>query len=111
MKTIDEVELESAVLKYLDISTSHITENDGKLLREFDEFLSNASLVVEPVRFGHHVFTSNDSREDWFIEDLKTHGFSDNFIAILQAADIADCTYIYFNPDGAVLESLERFDW
>lgn len=114
MKDVDEVEIESAVLRYLDISTAHITKKDGNLLLNWESVIENHNeftLVVDPVRFGHHVFTSNDAREDWFIEDLKTIGFSDNFISILQAADNIDCTYIYFNPDGAVLSSLETFDW
>jgi hypothetical protein len=102
--------IEPAIKKFLDISTAHITEKDGALLRKFEPDFS-LLMIVENTETASRVICADDPNSVHAIQVLRTMGFSINFIRILQEAHKMDCYFVSFDGDGTLVPDLETFDW
>jgi hypothetical protein len=102
--------LEPAIRKFLDISTSHITEKDGALLRNFEPDFK-LLMTVENTDYASRVICADDPNSVHAIQTLRHMGFSINFIRILQEAHKMECYFVSFDGDGVIVPNLATFDW
>lgn len=97
--------------KVLDISTSHITLEDNKLLSLQTEELPSQGPCVYNYLEGYFVFVS--SNPDNFKSDLvewEKH-FSPEFCRIMLHAHTIGVNYVQFDADGVEYKDLKTFSW
>lgn len=94
--------------KYLDISTAHITENDGRLISAKAPYRigeihggTGSLFYVPPIDCG---------TEDNIIREFSIFGFSPAFCQIFLLAQSKGARLINFDADGAA-HDLPTFDW
>ena len=95
--------------KNLDISTGHISPNDGVLLDNSTEE-SNSPLIVYRYPEGWFVYVPQDDTEEDTEEEInqyKEYGMSEQFCNIIKIASKNKCKYIQFDCDGIEYEDLE----
>ena len=89
----------------VDISTAHITANDGKLLRE-----QNFKRIYPAAPEGwSHLFRPTKSEKE--LEKIRQHGFSEYFINIVKLAETQEYPYIRFYADAEIIKDLPQFTW
>lgn len=91
-----------SIEKYLDVSTCHITQKDSELLP------NDIGLPIRVVldEYGFFVSVLKDG-----IDELKDHGFSDDFINVQKHALLNKCTYINLDRDGYIYEHMHQNNW
>jgi hypothetical protein len=105
------INLAPAVKRMIDLSTSHLTEEDTDLMR----LAINTSIDlprITPHRYGWIIFVSSDFSTEQ-AEAMKTFGFSDAMIAIYTAAAAmgGDVMILNFDSDADQVEGLPTFNW
>lgn len=93
--------------RYAEISTCHITEGDAKLLLEPD------TRFVLAVGKGTFAFVPDAEvvTLDELGEDLKEAGFSEAFRNIFQDLQTRGISYVRFDDDAEMNDTLPFFEW
>jgi hypothetical protein len=105
-----------SVYKYLDLSTSHLTEAEMDAVSERLAAIDEATPRVITHEYGAWVnvpelVTSDDMREDR-VESLDELAKTcPNLAACLQLARQIDCKWINFDQDAEERSDLPRFEW
>jgi hypothetical protein len=99
-------------MKYLDLSTSHLEENDCYLLDECSDLktINYIPLIVYKYPEGYFVYCG-DSFELNDKDLLYEYGFSKQFQEIFKQSCNSIATFIRFDCDGFVHPSLQTFEW
>jgi hypothetical protein len=93
------------VFKYLDLSTSHLTQ------AEMESIATNGSCRAIPHEYGAWVSVATDKeslQED--LKELPLNGFS-NLAACLRFAAAKRCAWINFDQDADREAGLKEFNW
>ena len=93
----------------LDISTGHISPNDGVLLDNSKKDI-NSPIIVYDYPEGYCVYVPQIAVEEE-LEGFMTYGMSEEFCKIIQKASERGCKYVQFDADGIVYEDLKQFNW
>jgi len=93
------------VLKYLDISTGHITKKDNKLLAKGIE-----SLVYDPYPYGYRVHVNQEDLMDDLLS-MRRAGLSKYFRDIIKWAYKKDMDWVQFDIDGPTYPKFKTFNW
>jgi hypothetical protein len=103
------------IQKLLDLSTGHMTLADSKIL---DDYMNrnplDSSLTIYPYEYGYMVSTSSLADEPANHEPesrLKSEGFSDAFLAVMQHGLASECAMVRFDIDGEYEPDFPIFDW
>jgi hypothetical protein len=99
--------------KMLDVSTSHITENDAKLLDESDS-KKQSSISRNPLSaFSKGVgwLVNIPATDEEVFKEILNYGYSNEFVELVKVALNHDCDWINLDCDGAEIEDLPKFDW
>jgi hypothetical protein len=99
-----------AIVKCLDISTGHMTENDDKLLKAAtdDQRQVPSDAIVYEYKEGYFVYVSSNPDQD---VELTKEGFSAAFLNIIKKARSFKIKYVQFDADGITYADLPIFDW
>lgn len=92
------------ILKVLDVSTSHITDKDDKLLAGSD-FPGCAISYA----YGYSVIVLKAQPD--IVESYRRYGMSEEFCRVYTWAEKLDVAEVRFDRDGTVYEDLPEFDW
>ena len=106
--------------KNFDVSTSHVSPNDMRLIGETAKAHRDQGIFAEPpttlivydYEEGCFVFAAieEDAKEDFYTA-LKCQGLSDEFLNLLKLARESGCKYLQLDRDGETYESLPTFKW
>lgn len=98
--------------KTADISTSHITESDSKLLSEFSKD-GNAMFPVIEYEYGFFIpVPPEEVWEDHDVEKkLKEQGFSEMFIQLIKTCIEEDLRLLNLDCDAAITKELPASSW
>lgn len=92
------------VYKYLDCSTTHITEETMRLLDRGEE--SGLQLTVAPYKYGAFVTVPDD------IDDAeRVRAMPKDLLEVLTFAHRRGCYVVRFDSDGDDYDELPRFEW
>ena len=99
--------------KFLDISTSHITKKDARLL---DRTVGSNPLIVYKYPEGFFVLVPEkfDRKNKYFHQELalaKKFGYSKALLNILRKAYAKNCWFVRLDCDGTVYSDLPTFKW
>ena len=99
-----------AIVKCLDISTGHMTENDDKLLKAAtdDQRQVPSLAIVYEYKEGYFVYVSPETDQD---AELTKEGFSAAFLNLIKMARSLKLKYVQFDADGITYADLPLFDW
>ena len=107
--------MEFDVYRMADVSTKYITRKDSMLLGQLDapgHIASIDPVFVDSLSPGDIFTSSVCSDETDRRSDLIAWGFSENFIAILQAAHLQGIHYVRFDMDGGDIGGdVKQFEW
>jgi hypothetical protein len=107
------------IVKVLEASTSHITAQDDRLLKQEDM----SALAVYDVKggetqFGYLIYTGLEdgtSIQEELLSftqaSLKAAGFSDALYNLLSLAKRNGCKFLQLDCDGVEYDDLPKFDW
>jgi len=116
MKTYNSKDL--FIVKVLEACTSHITEQDNRLLKREDlADLAVYDIKGGKVQFGFLIYTgleegtSVQEEQSFTQESLKAAGFSDALYNLLSLARKAGCKFLQLDCDGVEYDDLPTFDW
>jgi hypothetical protein len=107
---------QEGIYQYWDVSTTHITANDDKLLaahvakfehapRDQDDYPS----VLYPYDGGYWLFVSDHTDEERK-QEFGARGFSDAFIGLLKFAAMRDIWWIKLDSEGNIYDDMPTFD-
>ena len=99
------------IKNYLDVSTSHVTEEDAKILDSLHDSGEDPTRVI-PKRFGWWVNVPDD--DEWIersTEGWKDRGMSDAFIGLLNYARTKGCSWVNLDSDADYEDGLPTFEW
>jgi hypothetical protein len=116
MKTYNSKDL--FIVKVLEACTSHITQEDNKLLGQEDL----ADLVVYNIKggktqYGYLIYTgleegtSVQEEQSFTQASLKAAGFSDALYNLLSLARKNGCKFLQLDCDGVEYDDLPTFNW
>lgn len=99
-----------------DISTVHITKEDGQLISQKDLPGHIASLDEDIAGEGapgefFAVFTDAESFENMQVAGFKRAGLSEAFINIFRHLHYQQIPYVRIDADGAYATNLPEFEW
>lgn len=101
-----------AILNYLDVSTSHVTEADAALLTAHAGNGEIAPVRMVSSEYGWFVNVPDDKdRLAEVKEELRALGYSEAFINLFDYAKRHTCFWIVLDRDAGVEETLPVFDW
>lgn len=103
--------LGAGVLKYLDVSTAHITLQDDRLLKRSCSDPAFAGPLAYEYEEGYWVWVPDKPTLKAPKKGYKTQGFSKAFVQLLEGADREGCSWIRLDADGFVYSCLPQFDW
>ncbi len=117
---IEEVPDGEGVHSMLDCSTIHVRPSDMELLGETPGEGRSTEVLAYPNEYGAFVYVPSPpeiaedfkDRED-YLAILRSDGFSESFIKVLEFAASKNCIWIKFDGDGHVWEELDNKeeDW
>ena len=108
------------ITKVFDVSTTHISPNDMRLIettarahREEGIFAKPpTTLIVYDYEEGCFVFAAiEDDEAENFYTTLEGHGLSHEFIALLRLAKQFGCKFLQLDRDGEIYDNLPTFNW
>lgn len=108
------------VLKYLDLSTAHVTAEDNALLADLTAPApgDTTPFGVEDHAYGHflqvpEVLLSETRKNEWGAarDEILGMGFSEAFARLLEHAGANGCSLINLDRDGDLEPDLESFEW
>lgn len=94
---------------YLDISTAHITKEDGELLQKhgkdtLDQRKALTGPIVYDYGYGSFVSVGAEGCD-------RYNDYSQAFRDIMEFARSRGCFFVRFDGDGAEYEELPTFEW
>ncbi len=91
--------------KIVTVSTAHITESDGALLRESSQITRLGEVCS--------YITVPRNRASWICEmdTYRELGFSEDFIRVLYIAHATSYDAVVFDPDATPEPFLKKHDW
>jgi len=92
------------MFKVLDISTCHITKNDGALLSRSGKTFLDGDPIVYDYGEGSFVYCGG-------LANGPYKNSSPEFNQILEFANRKGCRYVCFDCDGPEYPDIPRFDW
>ncbi len=106
-------------IRFVDISTCHITSKDDDLLIDLAQQYDGAfpSLSVFRTDCGYFVSLHHDGNPKEFAKTLASNAcrppytFSDEFLALANLAVHQGFFYLHFDRDAKEYEGLPRFEW
>jgi hypothetical protein len=100
------------VWTYVDLSTSHITENDSLRLKRAAKQKSPTDLIVREYEEGFfiHVPLGVADNTDT-VNHMIANGYSLAMVALFRLAKEQRLGLIRLDRDGTVVEELEHFNW
>jgi len=99
--------MEPVIVKVLDISTAHMSEQDSEKLNRCNK----GSVINYGYLEGNFVYLGDPSDVDDTERVWTEAGYSMAFIMACRKARESGCKYAQFDRDGTVYDDLERFDW
>lgn len=96
------------IRQYLDVCTSHVTEDDMQKLS------GDGGVIHSPHEHGAWVWVPEEDHEEmseYISEHVKPLGFSDAFINLLRHARKQGCDWINLDADADIEPELPTFDW
>jgi hypothetical protein len=116
MKTYNSKDL--FIVKVLEACTSHITEEDDKLLKcEGQNDLAVYDIKGGKVQYGYLIYTGLDEgsireeNQSFTQASLKAAGFSDALFNLLSLAKKSGCKFLQLDCDGVEYDDLPTFNW
>jgi hypothetical protein len=97
---------EFKTLRVLDVSTSHITQEDDEKLSE-----GVMHLVYHTLEYGYLVSTYEPSEEEWVDVLVNSDGLSKELVNLIVYAGKHNYDYVMLDRDGTLYEGLPTFDW
>ena len=99
------------ILKFLDISTGHITLGDSLLLAQKD-VASTPLVCIRPYEYGWYVFTTSEAdRVPEYLKAFKKTGYSKAFRDLYRYACKKGYYALNIDQDGETYAELPQFDW
>lgn len=100
-----------------DCSTIHVTPSDMNLLCETPGEGRSTEVLAYPNEYGAFVYLPGPpeiggdfkSKED-YLAVLRSDGFSESFLKVMEFASIRNCIWIKFDCDGHVWDELDNRD-
>ena len=117
---IEELVESEGIHRILDCSTIHVRPADMDLLGEVPGQGRSTEVLAYPNEYGAFVYVPGQPEiaEDFkdkegYLAVLRSDGFSESFIKILEFAKSRNCIWIKFDGDGHVWEELDKReeDW
>lgn len=106
------------ILKFLDLSTAHITSKDAKLLKKYtaaEGHPPGSALIAYPYEYGWTVSTSgmlNDKADrEECLAGMREEGFSEHFVNMMVYAADNETQMVRLDRDGDCEPGLPTFDW
>ena len=99
--------MELPTLKYLDLSTAHITADDSQKLSDPDVF-GEAGLSVYENDYGWFIPVSG---YDDLVAKVQQAGMSEAFVELIRLCKAQGIELIRLDCDAPVIEGLPVFDW
>ena len=93
-------------LKYLDLSTAHITKEDSEMLSDHDE-CHRGGLVVYDYEYGFFIPVCDELDG----VQIRQAGFSDALAYIVELCQEQKIDLIRLDCDGEEIEGLPTFEW
>lgn len=111
------LEIEDGIHNILDCSTIHVRPSDMDLLNEVSGEGRSTEVLAYPNEYGAFVYVpappeiAEDfkDREEYFAI-LRSDGFSESFIKVLEFAASKQSIWIKFDGDGHIWEELDKRD-
>jgi len=97
-----ELEIERTLV----LSTSHITEEDSRLLNP-----DVGCLAIIDSGYGWFIRIPDKDGFEGLAEQLKENGLSACVFALMQLADSHNCNWLHLDSDGPVIDSLPQHHW
>ena len=97
--------------KYLDCSTSHITEDDSIILK--GDYLNDGFVPISVAKYGYGfiIFLPDLSQIEEDLKEVIDRGYSTDFIALIRYANQQGATLIVLDRDGSSIPGLNNNDW
>jgi len=117
---IEELQEGEGIHKILDCSTVHVRPADMDLLGEVPGQGISTEVLAYPNEYGAFVYVPAppEIAEDFKDKEehlavLRSDGFSESFIRVLELAASKNCVWIKFDGDGHIWEELDKReeDW
>ncbi len=102
-KNQSETNDQQGVYRYLDCSTTHITEETMRLLDRGQE--SGLRIAVAPYEYGVFVTVPDDA------ESQQEGDMPKDLVEVLKFARQRGCYVVRFDSDGCDYDELPRFEW
>ena len=117
---IEELKERAGIHQILDCSTVHVRPSDMDLLGEVPAQGRSTEVLAYPNEYGAFVYVpappeiAGDFKDrEEYLAILRSDGFSESFIKVLEFAEIKNCVWIKFDGDGHIWEELDKReeDW
>lgn len=100
------------IFSVLEISTAHITEQDGNLLEASGE--AETQVVAYSTEYGWQVYCQYENEDelfDYVVLSMKSEGYSDEMINLMKLGRQLGCRYLGIDQDGMIYDNLPQFGW
>jgi hypothetical protein len=96
--------------KFMDLSTSHITEDVDKILsNKSSDSQWRSLLVIYDFEYGYWIHVPDDG--ETFNSIIENASLPDCLFYVLQKAYDNGCLFIKLDSDGVEHEDLRKYDW
>ena len=93
--------------KMADISTGHVTEEDGRLMGMAGDVPGR----IANLGTGSIFYVPMDQGREEVMRDMARFGFSSAFLELLDLLAEDKIDYVYFDGAGTVHDWLRQFEW
>jgi hypothetical protein len=104
-ETLMSKKSELVTLKYLDISTGHMSKKDNELLSNNVSF----AFIYNIDPYGYSIYVPEDITET--LHDMKYVGMSESFRKIIKEAHKKGFHWVKFDRDGTTYPQFKSFEW
>jgi len=94
------------IMKYMDLSTGHITEWDDHMIE-----MDTRGLVFASHRYGYFVWVPEKEDQEAYFKSILKLGYSEALCNVLRYAREHGCNWVNFDSDAFVCEDLPTHDW
>lgn len=117
---IEELPEREGIHNILDCSTIHVRPSDMDLLNEVSGEGRSTEVLAYPNEYGAFVYVPGppEIAEDFkdkeeYLAVLRSDGFSESFMKVMEFAACKQCIWIKFDGDGHIWEELDKRedDW
>jgi hypothetical protein len=117
---IEELQERAGIYGILDCSTVHVRPADMDLLGEVPGQGRSTEVLAYPNEYGAFVYVpappeiaEDFKNKEEYLANLRSDGFSEAFVKVLEFAASKDCIWIKFDGDGHIWKELDKKeeDW